>query len=55
MTVIAKSKTTFDIAQYENVTNLAYDAATQIYTITYGNAQTVTFGATGWLIAIMFK
>lgn len=53
MTVIVKNKHTFDTAQYDNVSNLAYNAGT--YTVTYGNAQTASFSSTDWLVAIMFK
>lgn len=55
MVVIVKSKLTFDTFQYDNVTNLAYDASTKIYTITYGNNQTSQRSANDWLVAIMFK
>lgn len=53
MTVIVKNKRTFDTAQYNNVTNIAYNAGT--YTVTYGTSQTASFNADDWLVAIMFK
>lgn len=53
MTVIVKNKNTFDTAQYDNVSNIAYNSGT--YTVTYGSSQTASFTAADWLIAIMFK
>lgn len=53
MTVIVKNKHTFTTTQYDNVSNLAYNAGT--YTVTYGNAQTASFSATDWLVSIVFK
>lgn len=40
MTVIIKSKTSFDIIQLDNVTNIAYNAITKIYTITAAGGTT---------------
>ena len=55
MIVIATNKTTMDVAQYNNVSNIAYNAATKIYTITYGSNQTNTFSGDSWLIAVLFS
>ena len=55
MKVIVKNKLTFDTTQFENVSNVAYDSTTKIYTITYGTSQTASFSAVSYLVAIMFS
>ena len=55
MSIILKNKNNFSIIQIDNVTNIAYNAGTKIYTITYGSSQTASFSADDWLVAIMFK
>lgn len=55
MVVVVKNKLTFTTTQYNNVSNIAYNAGTKVYTITYGNNQTATFSSDDWLVAIMFK
>ena len=55
MIVIATKKTTMDVAQYNNVSNIAYNSGTKIYTITYGNSQTKTFSGDDWFIAVLFS
>lgn len=55
MIVIATNKTTMDVAQYNNVTNIAYNTGTKTYTITYGSSQTTTFSGDSWLIAVLFS
>ena len=55
MIVIATNKTTMDVAQYNNVSNIAYNSGTKIYTITYGSSQTKTFSGDDWLIAVLFS
>lgn len=55
MVVVVKNKLTFDTSQINNVSNIAYNASTKIYTITYGSSQTTTFSSDDWLVAIMFK
>ena len=55
MVVVVKNKLTFTTTQYDNVSNIAYNAGTKVYTITYGNDQTATFSSDDWLVAIMFK
>ena len=55
MKVIVKNKLTFDTTQFDNVSNVAYDSETKIYTITYGTSQTASFSSDSYLIAIMFS
>ena len=55
MTVVVKNKNTFDTSEYQNVSNIAYNSGTKIYTITYGSSQTASFSSDDWLVAIMFK
>lgn len=44
MTVIIMSKTSLNISQYNNVSNIAYNSTAGTFTITYGaTSQTVTF------------
>ena len=52
MSVIAKNKTKLTTYQYDDVSNVAYDKNTKIYTITYGN-NTVTFSANDWYVFIL--
>ena len=55
MVVVVKNKLTFTTTQYDNVSNIAYNAGTKVYTITFGSSQTATFSSDDWLVAIMFK
>lgn len=55
MKVVVKNKITFDTTQYTNVTNIAYNASTKIYTITYESNQTASFSSDNYLVAIMFS
>lgn len=55
MKVVVKNKNTFDTQQIDNVSNIAYDASTKIYTITYESSQTASFSADSYLVAIMFS
>lgn len=55
MKVIVKNKLTFDTSQYNDVSNIAYNASTKIYTITYGSGQTASFSSDDWLVAVMFS
>lgn len=55
MKVIVKNKLTFDTSQYNDVSNIAYNASTKIYTITYGSSQTTSFSSDDWLVAVMFS
>lgn len=54
MKVVVKNKKTFDTSEYKNVSNIAYNASTKIYTITYGSSQTASFSSDDWLVAIVF-
>lgn len=51
MTVIIKSKTTFDIVQLDNVTNIAYNAGTKVYTIT-SSGGTVTYSSDNYYLSV---
>lgn len=51
MTVIIKSKTTFDIVQLDNVTNIAYNAGTKIYSIT-NSGGTVTYSSDNYYLSV---
>lgn len=52
MTVIIIDKDTFDQIQYNNVTNIAYDAGTKICTITASS--TVTYSLDDYLVSILW-
>lgn len=54
MTVIIKKKTTFDTTEFTNVTNIAYNTGTKVYSITQSGT-TYNFSSDDYLIAIMFK
>ena len=51
MTVIIKSKTTFDIVQLDNVTNIAYNAGTKTYTIT-ASGGTTTYSSDNYYMSV---
>lgn len=51
MTIIVKNKTTFDTVQISNVTNIAYNTSTKIYTITAGS--TTTYSSDNYFISIL--
>lgn len=55
MIVVIVHRTRFDTTQYDSVSNIAFDKDSGIYTITYGNAQTVTISKTDWLISVLFN
>lgn len=55
MKVVVKNKLTFDTQQIDDVSNIAYNSSTKIYTITYGSSQTASFSADSYLVAIMFS
>lgn len=52
MTVIIKSKTTFDIVQLDNVTNIAYNAGTKVYTITVSGGSTSTYSSDNYYLSV---
>lgn len=54
MKVIVKNKLTFETLEYTNVTNVAYNSSTKVYTITYGTNQTASFSGDDYLVAIVF-
>ena len=51
MTVIIKSKTSFDIVQLDNVSNIAYNASTKIYSIT-NSGGTVTYSSDNYYLSV---
>lgn len=51
MAVIVKNKTTFDCIQYDKVSNIAYNSATKIYTIT-NNGTNYTYSADDYFISV---
>lgn len=55
MKVIAMSRNDMGIAQYNNVTNIAYNSGAGTYTITYGSNQTVTLSQALNTIHIMMS
>ena len=52
MTLIMKSKTTFDIVQINNVTNIAYNSATKVYTITVSGGSTSTYSSDSYYLSV---
>ena len=52
MTVIIKSKTTFDIVQLDNVTNIAYNAGTKVYTITVSGGTSTTYSSDNYYMSV---
>lgn len=54
MTVIIMNRERHDVTQLDNVTNVAFDSGTGIYTITYNGGQTLTASKNDWLITILF-
>ena len=55
MTVVAMRKDNFNVVQYSHVSRIDYDADTKIYTITYGNSQTVTVNGNNYVISVLFS
>lgn len=53
MKVIVKNKHTFETIEYKNVSNIAYDSTTKVYTITHSGG-TNAFSGNDYLVAIMF-
>ena len=51
MQVIIKNKTTFDCVQLNQVSNIAYDSSTKIYTIT-NNGTNYTYSSDNYLICV---
>ena len=53
MRAIVKHKTRFTMDQYDDVTSIVYNDTTKNYTITYGNAQTVTYNSATWVLTVI--
>ena len=53
MTVIVMKKGEFTTTQYNNVTNIAYNAGTKVYTLTYGS-NTATYSGVDYVISVLF-
>ena len=53
MTVIVKSMTSFDIIQINDVSNIAYDDATQIYTITTSGGVSTTYSGESYYVYLI--
>lgn len=53
MKIILSNRNDMQIDQYENVSNIAYNALTQIYTITYGNNLTTSYDGHNWILTIL--
>ena len=54
MTVIAMKKDSFDVVQINNATRIDYNASSKIYTITYGEGQTMAFNS-DYVISVLFS
>lgn len=55
MVVIFMDKRNFGVDQYENVTNIAYNATTKIYTITYGSGSTTSYDGNNFTLSVLMK
>ena len=53
MKIVLMNKTTFSNANYVNVTNIAYNASTKVYVITYGENQTTQYSGNDWDLFIL--
>lgn len=54
MKVIFMNRLTFECANFTDVSNIAYNKTTNIYTITYGNNQTTSYSGNTYLISVLF-
>lgn len=54
MTVILMHKKNFGVDQYNDVSNIAYNSATQTYTITYGSGNVTSYDGHNYTITILF-
>lgn len=52
MIVIVKKKATFDTIQYNQVSNIAYDSGTKIYTIT-NNGTNYSYSSDDYFISVL--
>lgn len=56
MTIIFVNKNDFQIDQYADVTNIAYNTGTGIYTVTYGSpSTTTTYDGKDWALSVLYK
>lgn len=56
MNIILSKKDDFQIDQYADVTNIAFDKQTKIYTITYGPLNTVTYyDGNEWVLTVLLS
>jgi len=54
MKIILSNRNDMQIDQYENVTSIAYDTSTHIYTITYGSpSSTTTYNGDDWILTVL--
>ena len=53
MRAIVKHKTRFTMDQYDDVTSIVYNETTKSFTITYGNAQTVSYISDTWVLTVI--
>lgn len=51
MAVVVKNKHTFDCIQYNQVSNIAYNSGTKVYTIT-NNGTNYTYSSDDYLICV---
>mgnify|MGYP003325454735 CR=1 FL=1 len=54
MTVLIASKTALSAVEVKSVKNVAFDSATQIYTLTLENNTTQTYNANNYYITILW-
>lgn len=52
MTIILKSKTTFDIVQIDDVASIAYNKGTKIYTITTSGGTSSTYSSDAYYLSV---
>ena len=53
MTVIFKNKTSFETAQFNNVTSISYNATTKIYTVNYSGGYVSYDGNNYYMFVLM--
>lgn len=52
MNVIMMNKQTFSVSNVQNVTNIAYNPTTKVYTLTYGQGETAQYSVEFWTLSI---
>lgn len=55
MTVILSKKEDMQIDQYTDVSNIAYNSTTHIYTITYGSGTTTSYDGNKWVLTVLIQ